>query len=215
MNTSIKNLFAALLTVITLTTSAFAATDVADKKVTVLGQSKNISKIVVNGNVEVIVLQAPTQQVKVYDSYYSKNAFVQEENGVLRISSFQKETLTIAVYVRNLTSIEAGEQSIVRTQGPIYFLDLSVTLKDNAKAEINANTVNLTTTIKDQASIKLSGQAVDYVASVSTQAKINMDQFKSEHSSFKSNQVTIAKVAVAKTKAKTLVLEEDFDGFAK
>lgn len=215
MKTSIKNLFAASLTVITLTTSAFATTGTTEKNLTVLDQKKNISKIVVSGNVELIVLQSATQQVKIYDNYYSKNALVQEENGVLRISSFQKEKLTVAVYVSNLSSIEAGDQSVVRTLGKVNFLDLNVVLKDEAKAEINSNTVSLTTTVKDNATIKLSGQTVDYNALVSVKAKINMDQFKAESSSLKSNNPVIAKVQIAKKKLNDFSEVSDIDELAK
>lgn len=204
MRTSIKNLFATVLTVATLSTSAFAATGVTENNVTVLDQSKSINKIVVSGNVELIVLQSATQQVKVYDTYYSKNALVQEQNGVLRISSFQKEKLTVAVYVRELSTIEAADQSVVRTQGKVSFLDLSVILKDDAKADITANTISLTTVLKDNASIKLSGTSMDYSASLSTRAKVNMDQFKAENSSLKSNNPVVAKVEVAKKKLSVL-----------
>lgn len=211
MRTSIQNLFATVLTLATLTTSAFAA-DGSAKNVTVLDQQKNINKIEVSGNVEVIVLQSPTQQVKVYDSYYSKNALVQEENGVLRISSFQKEQLTVAVYVSQLSAISGANQSIVRTQGKINFLDLSVTLADNAKAEIEVNTVSLHTIVKDKASVKLAGETLEYTASLSKDAKVNMGQFKAENSSFKAFNPAVAKVEVAKKKVNDL---SELDELAK
>src|SRR4051812_17053205 len=119
MKTSIKTLFALALTFIMFTGSAFAST--SENAVTILNSVKNINKLVVNGNVEVILLQAPTESVKVYDSYYAKNALVQQEDGVLRISSFQKAKLTVAVYVRNLSSIEVSGTSTVKTFGKIGF----------------------------------------------------------------------------------------------
>lgn len=208
MTTSIKNLFAAALTVITLSTSAFAATDVKEKNVTVLTQVKNINKIVVSGNVEVILVQAPTESVKVYDSYYSKNALVQQEDGILRISSFQKETLTVAVYVRNLSTIEANNDVKIKTQGKINFLALSVVLKDNATAQINANTVALYTDVNHNASLTLSGSSTDYHAVLGTTAKLNMDGFNADCSTIKASNPVIAK---AKVKAKTNVLPVDDD----
>jgi hypothetical protein len=198
MKTSIKNLFAAALTVITLSTSAFAATDVTEKNVTVLNLVKNISKIVVNGNVELILVQAPTESVKIYDSYYSKNTLVQQENGVLRISSFQKEKLTIAVYVRNLSIIEANDNSTVKTYGKVSFLTLDVLLKDNATADINATTLNLYTSVKDNATLKLSGNSEEYNAFLSAKAKINMDQFSADCTSINTTSTIIAKVAAPK-----------------
>jgi hypothetical protein len=199
MNTSIKNLFASLLTIVVLTSSAFASDDVnSNHKVTVLSQVKNINKVIVNGNVEVILVQAPTESVKVYDTYYSKNALVQQENGILRISSYQKETLTVAVYVRNLSSIEASGNANVKTFGKINFLSLDVILKDKATAEINAETITLYTSIKDNASLKLSGSTTDHTAILGSLAKMSTDQFTAECASVSSIAPVYANVKVAK-----------------
>jgi len=216
MKNSIKNLFAATLTLVVLSTSAFAATDVKEKNVTVLNQVKNINKVVVNGNVEVILVQSPTESVKVYDSYYSKNALVQQENGVLRISSFQKETLTVAVYVRDLSSIEAANNASVKTYGKVNFLSLAVTLTDHATADLNTNTLNLFTDVKDNANLKLSGETADYYAVLGKQAKINMELFKADSTSVH-NTVTpvVAKTVVKKEKLSDLPASDDFVGFTK
>lgn len=198
MKTSIQTLFAAVLTLVVLTSSAFASTDVKSNNVTVLNQVKNISKLEVKGNVDVILVQAPTESVKVNDSYYSKNALVQEKNGVLRISSFEKERLTVTVYVRNLSSIEAGDNATVQTFGKISFLSLDVILKDKATADINATTINLYTSIKDNAKLVLSGSTSEHYAILSSQAKMSMDQFIADNATVNTIAPVYAKVAVAK-----------------
>jgi hypothetical protein len=198
MNTSIKNLIAVVLTTVVLTSPAFASDDANTNKVTVLSQVKNINKVIVNGNVEVILVQAPTESVKVYDTYYSKNALVQQENGILRISSYQKETLTVAVYVRNLSSIEASGNASVKTFGKINFLSLDVILKDKATAEINAETITLYTSIKDNASLKLSGSTTDHTAMLGSLAKMSTDQFTATCASVSSIAPAYANVKVAK-----------------
>jgi hypothetical protein len=204
MKIAIKNLFATALTLVVLTSSAFASTTKPlANKVTVLSQVKNISKIVVSGNVEVLLLQAPVESVKVYDGYYTKNALVQQENGELRISSFEKETLTVAVYVRELSTIELGDNSTVKTYGKVNFLSLDVVLNGSAKADIDANTVNLTTTVKDNAKLALSGSTTDLQVGLTAQAKVNMDHFKAESTSVNS----IAPVLAKTVKAKKLTLE--------
>ena len=203
MKFSIKNLFATALTLVVLTGSAFASTTKPSTNVTVLTQIKNINKIVVSGNVEILLIQAPVESVKVYDSYYAKNALVQEQNGELRISSFNKETLTVAVYVRELSSIELGDNSTVKTYGKVNFLSLDVILKGAAKADINANTINLTTTVKDNAIIELSGSTTEHYATLSSQAKMNMDQFTAKNTTVNS----IAPVYAIVKKAKTQTLE--------
>lgn len=198
MKTSIKTLFAAALTLVVLTSSAFASSAVKENNVTILNQVKNINKVVVSGNVALILVQAPTESVKVYDSYYSKNALVQQQDGVLRISSFQKETLTVAVYVRNLSSIEAGDNATVKTYGKVNFLSLDVILKDKAAADINANTINLYTSVKDSATLKLSGSTSDYYSLLGAKAKVITDQFVAECASVNSIAPVFAKVAPVK-----------------
>ena len=210
MKNSIKNLFAAALTVVAITGSAFASTGVKTNNVTVLNQIKKINKIEVRGNVEVIILQAPVESVKVYDSYYAKNALVQQLEGVLRISSFQKETLTVAVYVRDLASIEAAGNSLVKTSGKINFVSLNVVLKDTAKADINTNTINLTTSVKDSASLNLSGSTTDLFANLGAQAKINMDTFVADSSTVKAIAPIYAKVVTAKKQTlESIVLNDE------
>ena len=198
MKNSIKNLFAATLSVIVLTSSAFAATTEPSNTITVLKQVKNISKIDVKGNVEVILVQAPVESVKVYDSYYAKNALVQQQDGVLRISSYQKETLTVAVYVRNLSTIEAGDNATVKTFGNVNFLSRDVVLTGAAKADINANTVSLITTVKDNANLKLAGYTNDLYATMGAKAILNMAQFKADCSSVNSIAPVYAKAVPTK-----------------
>ena len=210
MKNSIKNLFAAALTVVALTGSAFASTGVKTNNVTVLNQVKKINKIEVKGNVEVIILQAPVESVKVYDSYYAKNALVQQQEGVLRISSFQKETLTVAVYVRDLATIEAADNSVVKTSGKVNFLSLNVVLRDAAKADINANTISLTTSVKDNASLNLAGTTTDLYASLGAQAKINMDTFVADCSTVNAIAPVYAKItAVKKQTLESIVLNDE------
>ena len=174
MKFSIKNLFATALTLVVLTGSAFASTTNPSNNVTVLSQVKNIHKIVVSGNVEVLLIQAPVESVKVYDSYYAKNALVQQQNGELRIS-------------------------------------LDVILKGAAKADIDANTINLTTTVKENASLELSGSTTDHYAVLSAQAKMNMDQFTAENTSVSSIVPVYAKAKKAKRQTlESIVLTDEF-----
>jgi hypothetical protein len=207
MKNSIKNLFATALTLFVLTTSAFAATDVKENNITILNSFKDINKIDVKGNVELILVQAPTESVKVYDSYYAKNALVQQHDGVLRISSFQKKTLTVAVYVRNLSAVEAGDNTHVKTVGKISFLSLNVKLNGNATADINATTISLTTDVKDSASLNLSGSTTDHYSVLSSQAKLNMAGFTAENSSINSTSPHYAKVKSVKQSLENMAFE--------
>lgn len=198
MKTSIKTLIAAVLTTVVLTSSAFASSDVQNNTITVLDQVKNISKLEVSGNVKILLVQSQIESVKVYDSYYSKNALVQQQNGVLRISSFEDQPLTVAVYVRNLSSVKLTDNATIKTYGKISFLSLDVILKDKASADIDAATVSLNTSVSDNATLTLSGTSEDHTAMLGSLAKMSMNQFAATSSSVTSMPSSIAKQNVAR-----------------
>ncbi len=207
MKTSIKNLLTTVLGLM-ITSSTVLANEIITspnlntKAVTVLKEVKNINKLVVSGNVEVRVVQAAQESVKVYDNYYAKNALVQQKDGVLRISSFEKETLVVTVYVRNLSTIEAKDNALIKTDGKVKFLSLDVLLRDNAKAEIDAQTVSLFTSLKDNASLKLDGGTDEHIAMMGASANLTTGKFVACSSYVKS----VASMYVAQSKS-TVSLE--------
>ena len=163
MKTTIKNLIAAGITAtVLLGTTLAAKADVAPAKSTVLSSIKNINKIAISGNVELILVQGAEESVKVYNDYYANNAMVQHKDGQLRISSFGKEKLTVVAYVKNLSAITAADQSTIKTYGKFDLLNFSIGLEDQAKADINANTVSVATDIKDEARLNLSGKTDEH-----------------------------------------------------
>ena len=196
MKTSIKTIIATTLTAIVLTTtSAFAADKIATgKTVTVLSEIKAFNKIKVSGNVELILVQGTEQGVKVYDNYYSKNALVQQKNGELFISSFDKETLTVVAYVNELSNITATDNASVKSFGRLNVLALDVKLVNNATADINVATLTLRTNVGDSSALTLSGTAAEHNANIESVAKVNMDKFSAESTSIKAKNV-VAQVA--------------------
>lgn len=192
MNTSIKYLFAALLTLAISAATPVLANATVAKKVTVLSQIKNFNKLNVAGNVEVILVQSPNQSVQVYDNYYAKNALVQEKNGELRISSFDKETLTVVIYANQLSQITASDKAVVKTSGKFSTIALAVNLKDQSKATLNTNTVDLFAQVNGAASLTLTGNTTDYNAIIGTVASLNMDKFTAENSSIQSNNTMVS-----------------------
>jgi hypothetical protein len=181
MKTSLKNLFAAALVMVTLS-SATVVANASEKNAsyTALTSVKNISKIVVSGNVKLILVQDAKESVEVYDQYYTKNALVQQQGAELRISSFNTKTLTVIAHVNNLSAIEASNTSTVSTAGNFNLLNLSIVLNDDASADIKANTVNLSTSVKDGASLKLEGSTVTHQAVQGVASKINMTGFTAQ-----------------------------------
>ena len=182
MKNSIKNLFAAALVMVTLS-SATVVANAAELKssYTTINQVKNISKISVSGNVKLILIQDSKESIEVFDKYYASNALVQQQGAELRISSFAKEALTVIAHVNNLTSIEASNTSSIATSGKFNLLDLEVILKDKASATINANTVNLFTTVNDGTSLSLEGTTETHTAVLGNAAKLKMNEFAAQN----------------------------------
>lgn len=185
MKTSIKNLIAATLTLVVLT-SASLTTKANDNAITVLSDVKKVNKINVSGNVSLILVQSENESVKVYDNYYTKNALVQQKDGELRISSYEKETLTVVVYVSNLSSITASDEATVKTSGKFTSLELDVNLSNNAKAILNTNTIALNTNVKGNADLTLTGNTLAYNAIVNNTSKVSLNDFAAETSSIRS-----------------------------
>jgi len=201
MKTSIKNLFAAILTV-AISTSAPAFVNAKEaKKVTVISEVKKFNKLNIAGNVEVILVQSQNESVQVYDNYYAKNALVQEKNGELRISSFDKEPLTVVVYANQLNEITVNDNATIKTSGKFNALSLTINLKDNAKATLNTNTIDLFAALNGKASLNLSGSTTDYNAVIGSIASLNMDKFTAENSSIQSKNTAVAQQKQAASNA--------------
>jgi hypothetical protein len=90
-----KTIILTIATVATLiagtVSSSYATTN--NKVETTLTHIGNINKIEVRGNVEVYVANGTKDEVTVNNNYYAESALVQDENGVLRISSYKAEKL--------------------------------------------------------------------------------------------------------------------------
>ncbi|RZK50602.1 MAG: hypothetical protein EOO99_00030 [Pedobacter sp.] len=185
MKTSIKNLIATSIACLTLlVTAPLAKADTSN--MTILKEVKKVNQVNVAGNVNLILVQSNEEQIKIYDNYYQKNAYIQEKNGELRISSYDKETLTVVVYIKNLNSLTASDNATVKTYGQFSSLELNVNLKDNAKAILNTNTITLNTQLAGNSDLVLLGTSMEYLASVNQSAKVNMDTFMAQTVEFKS-----------------------------
>lgn len=196
MKNFIKNLIALVVTAIIVTTST-ASTFAADgKKETVLTTVKKVNKIKVSGNVELILVNSTDERVKVYDDYYAKNALVQQKDGELRISSFNEKTLTVVVYVNNLTELTASDNATVKTYGKFSAMALNVNLEDKAIAYLDMNTISLSTSVSGEANLTLTGSTEDYSSLMGGFAKVNTVQFTAQTTTIQSKNTAVAKVIV-------------------
>ena len=171
-----KTKFLTLITLATLTiatTSATFANTKTNNNTTVLNNVNRITSIEAHGNVEIYVTNGNRDGVEVYDSYYDQNALVQNEDGVLRVSSYKAEKLVIMVTVTDLRAISASDNAIVKSYGRFSSLDLEVALNDNAIAELNIDAFAAKFTINDHAKADISGAIEDYQLNYSRSSTVN------------------------------------------
>lgn len=229
MKTSVKNLLATTLTAIVLASSASMSAAAENNNsnhdknrnrigisngntnnVTMLSSVKNIRKIAVSGNVKVLLIQDKNESVQVYDNYYAKNAVVQQYGDVLNITSYAAQRLTVVVHVNNLNSIDASSNSSVATYGKFNLLNLQVSLKDSATADINSNTVCLYSLVGNGATLRLRGTADIHNASLGSLARIDMEQFSAADSSISSAAtVTASAVVTGPQLLKDMIITDD------
>jgi len=176
-----------ILSALTLTAVVFGtanlskAATVNSAAVTTLTDISTINKIEVYGNVELYISDASSDQVKVYNKYYSENALVQSKNGTLRISSYSPEKLVVWVSANDLRSVSAYDNSEVRSFGEISKIEFNVDLHDNASAKLNLDAFNASVTVNDHAKADLNGTAEQFILTHNYAASVNNFNFKSAH----------------------------------
>ena len=147
---------------------------------TVLKVSK-ISKIEVRGNVELYVTDGADDQVKVYNRYYSESALIQNQNGVLRISSFADQKLVVWVKAEMLTSIAAYDNAEVKSFGKLSPLEMDVTLYDNAYAKLDVDGYSMNITVSNRAKADLTGNVEQCNLKYDRSAYVNSTDFAAAH----------------------------------
>jgi len=172
MKTITLSIAIALLFTLSISTTSFASTKNNNVE-TILSNVNNFNSIEVNGNVELYVTTGEANNVKVYDSYYNQNALVQEQNGVLRVSSYKNEKLVVWVTVSDLQSITATDNATVKSFGKLSAIDFKLNLKNQATAQLDLDVSNASITLNDNAKANLSGFAGESVMAVNKAADLN------------------------------------------
>lgn len=147
----------------------------------VLNDIKAINKIEIHGNVELFISNGPTEQVKVYNKYYSEHALVQSNNGVLRISSYNAEKLVVWVASENLNSVSAYDNAEVISFGKVSKIEFSVDLHDYAKAKLNFDAYSADVTLTGYSKIELSGYVNEFSLNRSESAIITKSDILTDH----------------------------------
>ncbi|MFI5161044.1 MAG: GIN domain-containing protein [Sphingobacteriales bacterium] len=156
MKTSIVTIAITLASVFGISQSSLAAAT-STEEATTLAEVTKINKIEIHGNVELFVSDASNDQVKVYNKYYTNNAMVQDQDGVLRISSYATQKLVVWVKVSDLSKISAYDNAEVKSFGKLSAIQLDVKLYNNAKAQLDLDSYSATISLNDYAKADLTG----------------------------------------------------------
>ena len=166
------NLFL-ITVVIAISATTFAHATTQNNVITVLSNIGNINKLEAHGNVEVLISTGEKDEAVVSNNYYAENAFIQNVNGVLRISSYKGEKLVVYVTVNDLRSITAYDNAVVKSEGRLSAIALDVNLYDSAYAGLNLDNYATTINVSNQAKADLSGNVVDYDVTYGNSSTIN------------------------------------------
>jgi hypothetical protein len=191
MKKSILTLAIATLTVLGISQSVFAGN--ADREaVTVLTEISNINNIEVHGNVELYLSTGTTDQVKVYNKYYSENALVQNQNGMLKISSYKAQKLVIWITVSNLSKLSVYDNAQAKSFGKLSAIELSVNLFNNASAQLNLDAYAVNVKLNDHAKADLEGTVMEADLRYDYSACLNTSNLNTEHLVKKVNLYQVA-----------------------
>ena len=169
--------------VTTKNTYANATNNNDDAASVTLTQMGKINKIEIRGNVELFVSDGTSDQVKVYNKYYSESALVQSQNGVLRISSYKNQKLVVWVTAADLQAISAYDNAEVKSFGKLERLDLEVNLYNTASADLNLDAYKATINVSNRAKANISGTVNDYNLTQDQSATVNQSNLAAVNSS--------------------------------
>jgi len=156
MKTSIKTLIIMVAALITLTATQTTNLRAAEINKTDFDQLPNFRKIVIKGNVEVVLVQRQTVGISYADDN-AGDAKVTQKGEMLCISNRDNEKCKLIIFVHDIYRIEADENAVVKTEAKLSIKFLQIILKDNAFADINTSCEGLYTKILDSSTLKLKG----------------------------------------------------------
>ena len=188
MKTRIASIITMFVVVLGISKTTYAA-PVNNAAVTTLTGISAFNKIEVHGNVELFISDGSSDQVKVYNKYYSESALVQSAKGVLRITSYNTEKLVVWVTANDLRSIAAFDNAEVRSFGDISKIEFAVELHNNASAKLNFEAYSANVIVNDQAKADLSGHATEFSLNRAIASNVNNNNFSAVNFIEKKNTI--------------------------
>ena len=180
MKTRILSIITIIIVVLGITNLTYAAS-VNSAAVTTLTGISAINKIEVHGNVQLFISDGSSDQVKVYNKYYSESALVQSKNGVLSIASYTAEKLVVWVTANDLRSISAYDNSEIKSFGDLSKIEFNVELHNSASAKLDLDAYSANVTVRDNAKADLSGSANEFSLKSNIAANVNSHNFAALH----------------------------------
>jgi len=201
MKTSLKNVVSAALTALVLSTSVF--TSVAAEKVKFSGLSSvnpEIKKVVVTGNVKVLLVQSYNEWVSLEEDKMGKVS-IKQVGHTLTLSSTEREPVMLTVYVNDPYRIDVSNNACVKTAGTFNVKHLQVMVKDNAVAYVKAKTESIYTVVNGNADLELQGSTAKHFIKTDGIGKLKMENFaalQTDHMSHENEVAMIAKPSNSK-----------------
>ncbi|NII82170.1 MULTISPECIES: GIN domain-containing protein [unclassified Pedobacter] len=189
MKTSIKTLITMVSAVITLTAIFPNNLRATEKNRTILYKIQNFRKIVIKGNVEVMLVQQPAIGISYADDNIG-NVKVIQQGEVLRITNLHNEKCKLVVYVNDIYRIEADQNAVVKTGVKLSTKFLQIILKENAFADIDTSSEGLYTEILDNSTLKLKGSTNRHTLVMDKATNLTIDRFSAVQTDVKQVGVT-------------------------
>ncbi|TBO43659.1 GIN domain-containing protein [Pedobacter kyonggii] len=176
MKTSIKTLVIITSAVITLTAALPNNLRATEKNAKILYKIPNFRKIVIKGNVEVMLVQRPANGISYADDNIG-SAKITQQGEVLRITGLNKEKCKLVIYVNDIYRIEADQNAVVKTEAKLSTKFLQIILKGNAFADIDTSSEGLYTEILDNSTLKLKGNTNHHTLVIGKAPNLTIDRF--------------------------------------
>lgn len=176
MKNSIKTVIFIASAVIALTATLTNNLSATEKNTTILYKVQNFRRIVIKGNVEVMLVQRPAIGISFADDN-TGNVKVTQQGEVLRITSLDIEKCKLVIYVNDIYRIEADQNAVVKTEAKLSTKFLQIILKGNAFADINTSSEGLYTEILDNSILKLKGNTNRHTLVMGKASNLTIDRF--------------------------------------
>ena len=176
MKNLLKTLATSAMTAIVLSATVFSSI-AAEKVVPIekVSTKMDIKRVIVQGNTKVRLVQSKSEWVSVEESEMDKIS-VKQTGNTLTINSSEKTPVMVTVYVKDIYRICALNNAEVSTSGTFNLPYLQVILRDNAVANIKANTESMYTDMNGVGSLDLAGSTESHTIRNSGLGSLKMDK---------------------------------------